>query len=430
MPTFAQQKAHDVFTVGTESLTDKSKSAKTSLMHFFEKHGNRDLEGATTMNACYGGTAALFNSAAWVESSEWDGRYALAVAADIAVYEEGAARPTGGAGAVAVLVGPGAPLRFTPQTRATHAADVWDFYKPEMQSEYPTVDGKLSQSCYIRAVDDCYNRHMDKVQRQRVREGVIAENAGLLTLTDAYDFNVFHSPYNKLVQQSFARLFVNDARRLVAAGQPLPEHLAPLAQWAEAEYEGTIMDRDLMKASMDVANAYYASMVGPGDKLSKNIGNTYTAAVFANLLCLVSNQGKQLVNKNTAVFSYGSGAIASMYGVDGVDTTAAGYLDTLHMASRVSGPTLAQLNGYEHALGARADKKFTLQGIADAVGLDSRLDSRLAVTPAEYTAALDARKAHYGQKSYAPSTQPDGLPSGTWYLKQVNDDYTRVYDRA
>jgi len=399
-------------------------------MHFFEKHGNRDLEGATTMNACYGGTAALFNSAAWVESSEWDGRYALAVAADIAVYEEGAARPTGGAGAVAVLVGPGAPLRFTPQTRATHAADVWDFYKPEMQSEYPTVDGKLSQSCYIRAVDDCYNRHMAKVQRQRVREGVIAPEAGVLTLKDAYDFNVFHSPYNKLVQQSFARLFVNDARRLAAAGQPLPEYLAPLAPWADAEYEGTIMDRDLMKASTEVAAAYYADMVGPGDKLSKNIGNTYTAAVFANLLCLVSNKGKGLVNKNTAVFSYGSGAIASMYGVDGVDTTAAGYLDTLHMASRVTGPTLAQLNGYEHPLGARSDNKFTLQGIADAVGLDARLDARQAVTPAEYTAALDGRKTHYGQKSYSPSTSAEGLPAGTWYLKQVNDDYTRVYDRA
>jgi hydroxymethylglutaryl-CoA synthase len=399
-------------------------------MHFFEKHGNRDLEGATTMNACYGGTAALFNSVAWVESSEWDGRYALAVAADIAVYEEGAARPTGGAGAVAVLVGPGAPLRLTPQTRATHAADVWDFYKPEMSSEYPTVDGKLSQSCYIRAVDDCYSRHMAKVQRQRQRDGTVADSSDLLTLSEAYDFSIFHSPYNKLVQQSFARLFVGDARRLVAAGQALPEHLSPLAPWADAEYEGTIMDRDLMKASTQVADAFYASMVAPSDKLSKNIGNTYTAAVFANLLCLVANKGGQLTNKNTAVFSYGSGAIASMYGINGVDTTAADYLDTLHMASCVTGPSLAQLNGYDHALGARGDKTFTLQGMAETIGLDSRLDARTAVSPEEYTAALDARKAFYGQKSATPSSSADELPAGTWYLKQVNDDYTRVYDRA
>ena len=34
------------------------------------------------------------------------------VAADIAVYATGNARPTGGAGAIAMLVGPNAPLVF------------------------------------------------------------------------------------------------------------------------------------------------------------------------------------------------------------------------------------------------------------------------------------------------------------------------------
>jgi hydroxymethylglutaryl-CoA synthase len=57
--------------VGTESLVDKSKSTKTTLMKLFEEAGNRDIEGATVINACYGGTASFFNSAAWVESSEW-----------------------------------------------------------------------------------------------------------------------------------------------------------------------------------------------------------------------------------------------------------------------------------------------------------------------------------------------------------------------
>ena len=36
----------------------------------------------------------------------------MVVAADIAVYASGNARPTGGAGAVAMLVGPNAPLVF------------------------------------------------------------------------------------------------------------------------------------------------------------------------------------------------------------------------------------------------------------------------------------------------------------------------------
>lgn len=52
----------------------------------------KHLQGVTTINACYGGTAALLNAVAWVESSGWDGRYAIVVAADIAVYAEARSR--------------------------------------------------------------------------------------------------------------------------------------------------------------------------------------------------------------------------------------------------------------------------------------------------------------------------------------------------
>jgi len=38
------------------------------------------------------------------------GKLAVVVASDIAVYARGKARPTGGAGAIAMLVGPNAPL--------------------------------------------------------------------------------------------------------------------------------------------------------------------------------------------------------------------------------------------------------------------------------------------------------------------------------
>ncbi|GMP37308.1 hypothetical protein CsSME_00009048 [Camellia sinensis var. sinensis] len=41
--------------------------------------GNIDIEGVDSTNACYGGTAALFNCVNWVESSSWDGHYGLVV---------------------------------------------------------------------------------------------------------------------------------------------------------------------------------------------------------------------------------------------------------------------------------------------------------------------------------------------------------------
>jgi hypothetical protein len=39
-----------------------------SLCQLFAGSGNTDLEGVDSTNACYGGTAALFNSVNWVES--------------------------------------------------------------------------------------------------------------------------------------------------------------------------------------------------------------------------------------------------------------------------------------------------------------------------------------------------------------------------
>ena len=53
------------------------------------------------------------------------------------VYAEGPARPTGGAGAVAMLIGPNAPLVMERKFTGTHMEHVYDFYKPQLASEYP-----------------------------------------------------------------------------------------------------------------------------------------------------------------------------------------------------------------------------------------------------------------------------------------------------
>ncbi len=99
-------------------------------MDLFVKSGNTDIEGIDSKNACYGSTAALFNIVNWIESSSWDGRNAILFAGDIAVYAEGGARPAGGAGACAMLIGPAAPLCFertsTPQLQVK-AAPNWSW---------------------------------------------------------------------------------------------------------------------------------------------------------------------------------------------------------------------------------------------------------------------------------------------------------------
>lgn len=131
--------------IGTETLLDKSKSVKTTLMQLFASSGNYDIEGVTSINACYGSTNALFNTLNWVQSQAYDGklynesiylslillgRYGIVVSADLAVYTKGPARPTGGVGAIAILIGPNAPIVFD-NVRSTFMEHAYDFYKPD-----------------------------------------------------------------------------------------------------------------------------------------------------------------------------------------------------------------------------------------------------------------------------------------------------------
>ena len=125
---------------------------------------------------------------------------------DIAVYAKGNARPTGGAGACALLIGPNAPLVFEPGRRATHMSHVYDFYKPNFNSPYPVVDGQLSVQCYTSALDTCYNQYYRKAQMN-------SESPSDEVNLSNFAAIVFHTPYVKLTQKSFARLFFHDVIR-------------------------------------------------------------------------------------------------------------------------------------------------------------------------------------------------------------------------
>ena len=302
--------------VGTETLVDKSKSTKTILMDLFPN--NSDIEGATTINACYGGTAALLNAFLWCESSGWDGRYAIVVAADIATYAHGPARPTCGCGAVAILVGRDAPLSYHPHQRATHASNTWDFYKPNHEVEYPVVDGALSQVCYYQALEDCYERFCQKMQACTTSTDSTAAAASAGTTTfdvNTPDYMVFHAPYNKLVQKSFGRLFLVDAR---ANADEKKEEDDELADWLHVPIAETYGDKVLEKKLRQVSAKAFEEKLADANHASKIVGNTYTASVFLGLASLVDRvggRGELTPGKFLVLFSYGSGALATMYGL-------------------------------------------------------------------------------------------------------------------
>jgi hydroxymethylglutaryl-CoA synthase len=44
------------------------------LMELFAPSKNHDIEGVTSINACYGSTNALFNTLNWIQSNTYDGK--------------------------------------------------------------------------------------------------------------------------------------------------------------------------------------------------------------------------------------------------------------------------------------------------------------------------------------------------------------------
>ena len=306
-------------------MLDKSKSVKTVLMQLFEKSGNFNVEGVDTVNACYGGTNALFNSINWIESSAWDGRDAVVVAGDIALYKKGNARPTGGAGCIAMLVGPDAPLAFDPGLRGTYITHAYDFYKPDLTSEYPVVDGQFSLRCYTEAVDACYRAYNAREKAKKPQaNGSVTANGGDAhgespkTPLDRFDYMAFHAPTCKLVSKSYARLLYNDF--LENPTHPLFAEVAP--ELRELEYQASLTDKAVEKTFMGLTKKLFAERVQPSIQVPTMCGNMYCGSVYGGLVSLISNVApKTLQGKRIGIFIYGSGLASSMFSLKVVGDT-------------------------------------------------------------------------------------------------------------
>lgn len=173
--------------IGTESSIDLSKSVKTHIMKLFEENNNTDIEGIDNITACYGGTAALFNTVNWIESSSWDGRYGLVIAGDIAKFEDKLSF-LDGASAVALLIGPNAPL-VVESKRSSFMADRWDFFKPiDNKTKYPILYGHYSMDCYFEALAKCEQKFKEK--------------NNMTNLINNYDYFVFHCTTVSLCKKS------------------------------------------------------------------------------------------------------------------------------------------------------------------------------------------------------------------------------------
>jgi len=375
--------------VGTETLLDKSKSVKSVLMQLFEESGNYNVEGVDTVNACYGGTNALFNSVNWLESSAWDGRDAVVVAGDIALYKKGNARPTGGAGCVAMLIGPNAPLVIEAGQRGSYIKHAYDFYKPDLTSEYPIVDGHFSIRCYLEAVDACYkayNTREETLKSQQNGNGVNGHAQEQETPLDRFDYMAFHAPTCKLVAKSYARLLYND----YLANPSNPIFAEVPVELRDLDYATSITDKTVEKTFMALAKKRYNARVQPSINVPTQCGNMYCGSVYGSLASILANvSSDNLQGKRVGLFSYGSGLASSMF------------------SFRVKGST---------------------ENIAKQLDIPNRLESRRVVAPEVYDEMCNLREQAHLKKNYTPSGKTDGLFPGTYYLTHIDDMFRRTYE--
>ncbi|KAK6071563.1 Hydroxymethylglutaryl-CoA synthase 1 [Seiridium cupressi] len=340
-------------------------SRDSVLTSLFEPSGNTSLEGIDTIHACYGGTSALFNAVNWVQSRSWDGRDAVVVASDIALYDQPASRPTGGAGCVAMLIGPNASLSLDPSLRGVYMTNTYDFYKPDPNVEFPLVNGHDSIVCYQQALDGC---HKDLLRRSKTAAMDTTEGGPAISkVLGLFDYMAFHTPNCKLVSKSYGRLKYNDM--LVSAAESDWEGMPP--ELRKLGYEESLRDKDLEKVLVAATKARFQEQVEP-----------CIAAPSFNI-DISTAQGKTI-----GMFSYGSGAASTLF--------------TL----RVTGD---------------------LSSIVQKVDLMGRLQKRHIRTPEEYEQACALRLNAYGERSYKPVGDITSLLPGTYYLESIDEEYRRTY---
>ena len=370
--------------VGTETLIDKSKSIKTHLMDLFKDSSNNDIEGVTVINACYGGISALLNSFNWLFSKYYDKRYAIVICGDIASYSKGPARPTGGAGTIGVLLGSGGCI-FLEKIRASFMKNVYDFYKPNPISEYPTVDGHHSLDCYLDALYNCLYNYINKKGTINYKEDLFG----------------FHCPYSKLVEKAFYQLKcfqiyydynnnINSSDNFYANKNISPEIKKELI-----ENEGKFwkLPKNIQEGIKNIFQSEFKLKIEPGLFLCKQLGNLYTGSIFGFLISLLlnySNKMQSLIGTRIFLFSYGSGLASTLLVLD-IDN-----------------------EKYKKIINNNKD-------------IFQRLKQRIKLTPFLYESIMLKKEKLYLKNDYLTQGKIEDLFPGSFYLYKVDNLWKRYY---
>ncbi|KTT63895.1 3-hydroxy-3-methylglutaryl-ACP synthase [Pseudomonas oryzihabitans] len=255
----------------TESGIDFGKSVSTYVHDYLGL--SRNCRVFELKQACYSGTAGFQAAVQFVLSQTSPNARALVVAVDLCRFlmigEEDAAaqdwafsEPSGGAGAVAMLISD-QPHVFELDIGASgyHSYEVMDTCRPEPDNE--AGDADLSLMTYLDCCEQTFEEYCRRV------EGV--------DYATTFDYLAFHTPFGGMVK---------GAHRLM-----MRKHAPRDPQAIEADFQ---------------------QRVAPGLTFCQRVGNIMGATMFLSLAGIIQS-GRFDTPRRIGCFSYGSGCCSEFY---------------------------------------------------------------------------------------------------------------------
>lgn len=244
----------DMVIVGTESGVDHSKASAVIIHRLLKiQPFARSFE---VKEACYGGTAALHMAKEYVRNHPE--RKVLVIASDIARYGLATGgEVTQGVGAVAMMVTANPRILSIEDDSVFLTEDIYDFWRPDY-SEFPVVDGPLSNATYIESFQKVWQQHKKQTG---------------LTLED-YQALCFHIPYTKMGKKALQSVLAE----------------------TDEENQSRLLTR------------YDESI-----QYSRRVGNLYTGSLYLGLISLLENSTALRTGDRVGLFSYGSGAVSEFF---------------------------------------------------------------------------------------------------------------------
>lgn len=255
----------------TESGIDFGKSISTYIHDHLGL--NRNCRLFELKNACYSGTAGLQMAVNFILSQTSPGAKALVIACDIsrfmvadagdALTEDWSfAEPTGGAGAVAVLVSE-KPYVFQVDAGANgyYGYEVMDTCRPIPDSE--AGDADLSLLSYLDCCEQAFLEYQKRVSDVDYRE--------------TFQYLAFHTPFGGMVKGAHRTMM-----------------------------------RKIAKAKPGEIEADFQRRVLPGLSYCQRVGNIMGATLFLSLASTIDH-GQFASPKRIGCFSYGSGCCSEFF---------------------------------------------------------------------------------------------------------------------